>query len=180
MYDIANGFDIVYYILYFFFNPASIISYILVILETVVLALIKAPMFGLRFVPIYGQYYFWKITAPYKKVFSILYIITAPLFDLCMCLFIILIISALNDSEVAMSSTVSVALGGVVLIFIAVMLKIAAFVFKILINLDAAENFLFNRYLGILFALIPVVGDICYIVNAKKAREAECFLIDYE
>ena len=153
---------------------SSFVSYsgvlLLLILETIILFKARIPMYGLRFVPIYGEYYFFQSLVPEKKIYNIWHIvlqclkgvITIVFAFVCVFAIFVSIGSSHDDDLVGIWTSVAVFF----LIFFAVC--IADLVIMILVRMELAERYAFNKYLGILFAFFPLINDICCLVNADR------------
>ena len=142
---------------------SNIGSIILVVLEMIILMRVHVPMYGLRFVPVYGEYFFYSKLLPDKKKLCLAFVLTQVIYMIIFIpVLIYLFFVALLDMWSGKGIT-SGLLGVFMVVFI--ILGIIGFVLKLLINLDL-ERFGFNRYLGIVFALIDLVRVICCIVKS--------------
>ena len=140
-------------------------SLIPIILDIIILALMRCPLYGLRFIPVYGKYYFYKSLVPHKKGLAIARILisiielilgTALLIYLLICLF-----SSIAGYDADMS-TLFMCCNGYIFLWL------ASFIITLLLNFSLAERFEYDKLLGILFTIIPIVGTICMIAKAKS------------
>ena len=137
------------------------------ILETVILSQIRIPAYGLRFVPVYGEYYFYSRLVPEKERLNIVHIILKVLFTISGLALLMsamfLLGSYLLDVDSDMLTVILLISMG-----LAIPCMIADTIVLIFINMDLSERFSYGRYLGILFALFPLIRDICCLINNKK------------
>lgn len=133
------------------------------VIETIILYKLSVPLFGLRFVPIYGDYYFLKGVAPDKKKLSLIYVICKCFVSILSVVFLlsfVVAIISLFGSDGSNPFLVWAFLSGILLL----VFVIVCIVLSIKLNMSIAERFGFDRWLGLLF-LITLVRDICCLVK---------------
>ncbi len=151
---------------------SSIISYsgtlLFLILETIILFKAQIPMYGLRFVPIYGEYYFFQSLVPDKRTYNIWHIILKCLKGVAAVVFAFVCVFAIFASFSSSDNLAGIWAGVIIFLFVFFGLCIADLVIMILVRMELAERYAFNRYLGILFAFFPLINDICCLVNSAR------------
>lgn len=163
--------------------PANITTIAVLVMELITLANLRCPLFGLRAIPIYGDYYLYKMLIPHKKKLAILSIIISILCTIFLIIFVIALIlwmfTLASDKTSDMTKVVSTLflIGSIVLWGISM---IALFIVDLLLNFEIAERFNYNKYLGILFAIIPISRAICMIVKSKEVISVQDYNLNIQ
>ena len=154
-------------------------SLVPVILEIILLAMMCCPMYGLRLIPFYGKYYFWKMLIPEKKVLGAIHVILSFIVSIIACIWFVYLFIALFAGLFGADEMLS---SGELLITTLVVctLGIVCFILNIMLNLALAERFGYNPALGILFVFIPIIGTICCMVKAREVVNVPNYLEAYK
>lgn len=140
-------------------------SLIFLLIEMFILKNIGTQMYGLRFAPVYGQYFFFKSIVPEKKKLAFIYTILQVIVTIMAIVASVYLVIGLIGSLAGKNEIFE----QFVFVFVTFsILAVASFIIRLLLLLDAAEKFGYSKYLGILFAFIQIAGDICMLVNTNK------------
>lgn len=159
-----------------FFNPAMLLVLANIIIQAVVLKAIEVPKYWLRFIPFYGNYYYMKTVSPKRKALAFFIANKYIYHEILMLIsaFFFYKIDKYPETVGAMYPVydeifkMSLVLGVAVLVI--------AILLEILICMDIAESFLYERELCIIFLTVPIVGSLLSLRNAKQALECGKFL----
>ena len=125
---------------------SMISSLIPLILDVIILALMRCPLYGLRFVPIYGKYYFYKSLIPHKKALAILQIIFSFIISFVLVFYVVFLVAALFGGlvgyDIGMEHIIA-------LTFIVIVLGIVSFIINLMLNFALAETLMFKNMMTI-------------------------------
>ena len=162
--------------IYVFQHSCAIVFFLDIFPEVLILKVIEVSKYGLRFVPIYGHYYYLKAMIPDKKTLNIFYSIKDYL-----CAFIIFLESCFClkiENQVNEVGAMYPIFYNLLFVSIAleIIIMLTGYVAKYLINRDMVELFMYNDALAIFFTIIPLLGPLAYLRNAKRALETGKFV----
>ncbi len=168
----------------------SMVSVLIILfLDAYILYSLSVPMYGLRFVPVYGDYYFYQNLIPDCKKFSIAHIVISCIYGVVVIvavvtMFFVYLGDAAESTVYAMMDDFGIAghHGAVtisetdaflfsiliVLLIVLFIMGLVDFVIRLVLNMHLSVAFGMNKYLGIVFTLFTLVGRVCYLVNSEK------------
>lgn len=145
-------------IMFLFSNVGSIL---VLVLETLILYKACISYCGFRFIPIYGEYYFYQSLIPEKKTLNLAYVVL----NVVQGVFTVIAISVssvntINDNVAAVFIILSI-----ILILCAALVR---FIVGLMIKFRLAERFGYDQFMGIFFQIVPVIGDIMMLVHIDQ------------
>lgn len=148
----------------------AIFSWVIIVLDCIILAKLETPLFGLRCIPVYGQYFFFKNIIPEKRGLSITYIILNIISFMLMVVslitgFITLLSGITNNGE---SFLANLGITSIILFAVTLILGIVSFIMRIILYTKMAPKFGYGSGLGVIFGIIPLIGSICMLINAGQ------------
>lgn len=142
-------------------------SIAILVMRTVILCKMEVPLYGLTFVPIYGDYFYYSKLAPKRKGMIITRIILSYLLIIILIVALFSILASIGNGDSYLPSYISTVLAilGIIVSFIGIIFNLYL---GIVIESDVAERFNYARYFGILFVFVQMIEPIMCLVAAMS------------